>query len=601
LQPCFVSFEYSAPDPERGLIAMERTRRKLSAILSADVAGYSRLMAGDDVATVDTLTQYRDIMTDNIQTFHGRVVDSPGDNLLAEFVSAVDAVECAVYLQKCLAEENQALSEDRKMHFRVGVNLGDVITEDERIYGDGVNIAARIESLCEPGGVSIARSVYDQVRNKLGIQFDYAGEHTVKNIAEPVRIYHVRMEATRETVSARVQDIASEDPSIMVLPFINMSGDADQEYFSDGLTEDLITDLSKVSNLFVIARNSAFTYKGKAVNVQEIGRDMGVRYVLEGSVRKAGQRVRITAQLIDAESGGHIWADRYDRNLDDIFALQDDVTQQIVSVLAVKVGEGEKHRIYDRDTDNVAAYDYFLRGLEYYNRFSPEGNIKARELFEKAIDLDTGYTMAYAKFGWTYLTEWMMGWTDNERNLERARELAIKAISTGDTVGSAYCLLGHSYLWKKQHDKAIAIYEESEIMNYGMAEALSDYASVLNFSGRPEEAIKLLQKAIRLDPLFPVFNSFNLGHAYYLVGQYQEAITQLREALVHNGEFFPARFFLVATYVALGRIEDARAEAEQVQRHGSETSLDTWGRRLPYKDPDTLNNMIVALRMAGFS
>ncbi len=578
---------------------MERTRRRLSAILSADVAGYSRLMAGDEIATVGTLTRYRDIMSDNIQKFHGRVVDSPGDNLLAEFVSAVDAVECAVNMQTLLMEENAALTENRKMHFRVGINLGDVIIEEDRIYGDGINIAARIEGLCKPGGVSIARSVYDQVRNKLDIQFDYAGEHTVKNIAEPVRIYNVIMVAGKEELSARVEEVVSENPSIIVLPFINMSGDVDQEYFSDGLTEDLITDLSKISNLFVIARNSAFTYKGKAVNVQEIGRDMGVRYALEGSVRKAGQRVRITAQLIDTTSGGHIWADRYDRNMDDIFALQDDVTQKIVSVLAVKVGEGEKQRIYDRDTDNVAAYDYFLRGLEYSNRFTPEGNIKARELFEKAIDLDTGYTMAYAKYGWTYLTEWMMGWSEDERNLERARELAIKAISTGDTVGSAYCLLGHSYLWKKQHDKAIAIYEELESMNYGMAEALSDYASVLNFCGRPEEAIQLLQKAIRLDPLFPVFNSFNLGHAYYLVGQYPEAITHLREALVHNAEFFPARLFLVATYVALDRFEEAREEAAEVHHRGAETSLDTWSQRLPYKNPDTLANIVDALRQAG--
>ena len=580
---------------------MERARRRLSAILSADVAGYSRLMAGDDLATVNTLTHHRDIMADNIQAFHGRVVDSPGDNLLAEFVSAVDAVECAVNIQKRLTKENQPLAEDRKMHFRVGVNLGDVITEDERIYGDGINIAARIESLCEPGGVSIARSVYDQVRNKLDIRFEYAGEHSVKNIAEPVRIYHVVMDAGAEESPAKAGESAGDHPSIIVLPFINMSGDADQEYFSDGLTEDLITDLSKLSNLFVIARNSAFTYKGKSVNVQAIGRDMGVKYALEGSVRKAGKRVRITAQLIDTASGGHIWADRYDRNLDDIFALQDDVTEKIVSVLAVKVGEGEHHRIYDRDTDNVAAYDFFLRGLEFYNRFTPDGNLKARELFEEAINLDKGYTMAYAKFGWTYLTQYMMGWSDDERNLDRARELAIKAISTGDTVGSAYCLLGHAYLWKKQHDKAIAIYEESEITHYGMAETLSDYASVLNFCGRPEEAIELLQKAIRLDPKFPVFNSFNLGHAFYLVGRYPEAITQFREALVYNAEFFPARFFLVATCVALDHLDDARVEAALVQRQGSETSLDNWSRRLPYRDKDQLAALIDALRRAGFS
>jgi adenylate cyclase len=529
------------------------------------------------------------------------VVDSPGDNLMAEFGSAVDAVECAVSLQGRLKKENETLPEERKMQFRVGINLGDVITKDDRLYGDGVNIAARIESLCEPGGVSIARSVHDQVQNKLDIQFEYTGEHALKNMPEPVRVYKVVMRPAKMKAATISEAARSTDPSIIVLPFLNMSGDTDQEYFSDGLTEDLITDLSKISNLFVIARNSAFTYKGKAVNVQKIGRDMGVRYVLEGSVRKAGERVRITAQLIDAASGGHIWADRYDRNLDDIFALQDEVTRRIVSELAVKVGEGEKKRLYARDTQNVAAYDYFLRGLAHYNRFSPEENLRARELFEKAIDLDKGYSTAYAKYGWTYLTEWMMGWTENERTLERATDLAVKAISTGDTVGSAYCLLGHAYLWKKQHDKALALYEEMEIKNFGMAEALTDYASVLSFSGRPEEAIELLQKAIQLDPLFPVFNSFNLGHAYYLVGRYTEAITHLREALVHNADFYPARIFLVATYVATGRLDEARTEAALVQQQGFETNLHIWRRILPYKNQDQLDGILDAMRAVGFS
>jgi len=580
---------------------MARTRRRLSAILSADVAGYSLLMAGDEVATVDTLTQYRDIMSDNIQAFHGRVVDSPGDNLLAEFGSTVDAVECAVNMQKRLLEENAALPENRKMQFRVGINLGDVIMEEDRIYGDGINIAARIEGLCEPGGVSIARSVYDQVQNKLDVQFDYAGEHTVKNIAEPVRIYNVIMDAGEEGLPATKEGVVNENPSIIVLPFINMSGDTDQEYFSDGLTEDLITDLSKISNLFVIARNSAFTYKGKAVNVQEIGREMGVKYALEGSVRKAGQRVRITAQLIDTASGGHIWADRYDRNMDDIFALQDDVTQQIVSVLAVKVGEGEEKRIYHRDTDNVVAYDYFLRGLEHYNRFSKETNVKARALFEKAIDLDNTYSMAYAKYGWTYLTEWMMGWTDDKRCLQRALELAIKAISIGDKVGSSYCLLGNAYLWKKQNDKAIALYDEFESMNYGTAEAMSDFANILNFSGKPEEAIRLVEKAMRLDPLFPAFNQFNLGHSQYLVGKFDAAITTLREALVENADFFPARFFLAATYMALGRVEEAREEMDIVIQKSPQTSLEVWSQRLPYKNPEILDRIIRALKQAGFN
>jgi len=583
------------------LDTMQRAKRKLSAILSADVVGYSRLMTDDEIGTIDTLTKYRNIMSGCIESFNGRVVDSPGDNLMAEFISAVDAVECAVDLQTRLKAENATLSEKRKMQFRVGINLGDVIMEDDRLYGDGVNIAARIESLCEPGGVSIARSVHDQVQNKLNIQFEYTGEHTVKNISEPVRVYRVIMGPKETGLTAVSEPLKSAESSIIVLPFLNMSGDADQEYFSDGLTEDLITDLSKISNLFVIARNSSFTYKGKSVNVQEIGRDMGVRYVLEGSVRKAGERVRITAQLIDASSGGHIWADRYDRNLDDIFALQDEVTQRIVSVLAVKVGEGEKKRLYDRDTDNVAAYDYFLKGLEYYNRFTKDTNLKARDLFEKAIDLDNGYALAYAKYGWTFLTEWIMGWSNDKHNIERALELAIKAISAGETVGSSYCLLGNAYLWKKQNDKAIALYDEFESMNYGTAEVLSDFANILNFSGKPDEAIKLVEKAMRLDPLFPAFNLFNLGHAQYLVGRYDEAVTTLREALVDNPDFFPARFFLAAAYVVLGKGDEAGTEMSEVMRRNPHTSLEAWSMRLPYKNQKVLDNLIETLKQAGFS
>jgi len=580
---------------------MERTRRRLSAILSADAAGYSRLMADNDVATVDTLTRYRKIMSETISAFNGRVVDSPGDNLLAEFASTVDAVECAVSIQARIGNENAGLPEARKMKFRVGINLGEVIMEDERIYGDGINIAARIESRSEPGGVSIARSVYDQVRNKLDFQFEYTGEHKVKNIPDPVRIYNLVMGPGTIKTAVKSEAAGNDTASIIVLPFINMSGDKDQEYFSDGLTEDLITDLSKISNLFVIARNSAFTYKGKAVNVQEIGREMGVKYVLEGSVRRAGERVRITAQLIDASSGGHIWADRYDRNLGDIFALQDEVTGKIVSVLAVKVGDGERQRIYARDTDNVEAYDYFLRGLEYYNRFSRENNLEARALFAKAIDLDNGYASAYAKYGWTYLTEWMMGWSNDERAVGRARELAIKAIALGDTVGFSYCLLGHAYLWNKQHDKALELYNEFEALDYPMAEALIDFATVLNFSGLPEKAIELLEKARRLDPLLPVFHAFNLGHAQYLVGRYEEAVTSLRETLVHNPEFFPARFYLIACYVALGREEAIRGEVAEVKRKSPNASLAMWGKRLPYKDPKTLRGILDGMKRAGFA
>lgn len=580
---------------------MQRAKRKLSAILSADVQGYSRLMVDNEIATVTTLKKYQALMADHVSRFNGRVVDSPGDNLLAEFTSTVDALECAAGIQETLGEQNASLPEDRQMHFRIGINLGDILWEDDRIYGDGVNIAARIESLAAPGGICISRSVFDQVRNKLDMQYRYMGEHDVKNIAEPIRVYQVLL-GTGEPESdiSDSQDL-SDQPSIVVLPFINMSGDKEQEYFSDGLTEDLITDLSRVNNLFVIARNSSFTYKGKAVNVQEVGKEMGVKYVLEGSVRKAGGRVRITAQLVDALTGGHIWADRYDRDLEDIFSLQDEVTQKIVSTLAVKMGKSEKEHQRDHDTDNVIAYDYFLRGLEYYNRYTRKNNIRARSLFEKAIELDKGYTSAYAKYGWTYLTEWMMGWTDDESYVERALELAIKAISTGDKTGYSYCLLGNAYLWKKQHQKAIDLFKEFKTLDYNQAEAMSDFANILNFCGRPDEAVILAQKALRLDPLIPVHHLFSLGHAQYLLGQYQQAVTTLREALSHNPDFFPSRFFLAATYVELGRKTDAQEEAVKFMDKNPDTTLELWRHRMPYKEPTVADRLLKTLQQVGFS
>ncbi|KKL97920.1 hypothetical protein LCGC14_1829590, partial [marine sediment metagenome] len=377
----------------------ERAKRKLSAILSADVKGYSRLMQDDESSTIQTLKAYRDLMTSLVQEYRGRVVDSPGDNVLSEFGSVVDAVECAVKIQQKLKEKNAELPESRRMEFRIGINLGDVVEEGERIYGDGVNITARVEGLAEGGGICISASVYDQVETKLDLNYEYPGEHSVKNILKPIRAYRVRIgegAESSEVVSASGAILSMKSDgngtpgkrSIAVLPFVNMSADPEQEYFSDGMTEDLITDLSKISGLFVIARNSVFTYKGKSVKVEEVGKELGVRYVLEGSVRKADNRVRITAQLIDASSGGHLWAERYDRDLKDIFALQDEVTKEIVSALAVKLTEDERKSIAFAPTDNVEAYDYRLRGSEYFARATKEAVAQARQMYEKAIELD---------------------------------------------------------------------------------------------------------------------------------------------------------------------------------------------------------------------
>jgi TolB-like protein/class 3 adenylate cyclase len=424
--------------------------RKLTAILSADVKGYSRLMGEDEEATIRTLTTYRALISSLIQQHRGRVVDSPGDNLLAEFASAVDGVRCAVEIQRELRVRNIELSAQRRMEFRIGINVGDVIVEGEKIYGDGVNIAARLEGLAEAGGICISGMVYDQVKSKLSLSYGDLGEQAVKNIAEPVRTFRVQIEpdATAPTVSEKKESSAAgvvsftrgpalalpEEPSVAVLPFTNLSGDPEQGYFSDGLTEDLITDLSRLSGLFVIARHSVFTYKGKAVKIEEAGRELGARYVLEGSVRKAGDRVRITAQLVDATTGHHLWAERYDRELKDIFALQDEITEKIVAALAVKLTAGEQKRIGRQYTDNLEAYDYYLRGLEYYFRYTKETNAQARQMFERALELDPNFAAAYAYLGWTSFMEWGMQWSQDLRSLKQAFALAQEAIALDESL-----------------------------------------------------------------------------------------------------------------------------------------------------------------------
>src|SRR5215471_12241976 len=388
--------------------------RRLAAIFSADVKGYSRLMGEDEVATVRMLTSYRAVVSTLVHQHRGRVVDSPGDNLLAEFVSVVEALECAVEVQQQLKIRNADLPATRRMEFRIGINLGDIIAEDERIYGDGVNIAARLESLADAGGICISGTVYDQVETKLAFNYEYLGEQTVKNIAKPVRAYRVRWEEAAPQAANSQQSVIllplekpqilslPEKPSIAVLPFLNMSSDPEQEYFSDGITEDVITDLSKLSGLFVISRNSVFPYKGKTIKAEQVSRELGVRYLLEGSTRKAGNRVRINAQLIDATKGYHLWAERYDRNLEDIFALQDEVTQKIVTALEVKLTEGEQRQRGQPLTNNLEAYDCYLRGLELYDRSTQEATLLAQQLFARAVALDPQFATAHAQVGWTH-------------------------------------------------------------------------------------------------------------------------------------------------------------------------------------------------------
>ena len=369
-------------------MTQEGMNRKLAAILSADVVGYSRLIGEDEETTVRTLSTYRDVISSFIKDHKGRVVDSPGDNILAEFVSVVEAVRCAWDIQEEIRARNRELSENRRMIFRVGINLGDVIEEGGRIYGDGVNIAARLEGLAEEGGICISGTVYDHIKNKLPFKCENQGENIVKNIKDPIRVYKVLMEKVVDDLILDKKLDLPKKPSIAVLPFANMSGDPKQEYLSDGITEEIITGLSKIPKIFVIARNSTFTYKGAPVKVQKVSQELGVQYVLEGSVRKAGNRIRISAQLVEAIIGHHLWAERYDRDLGDIFALQDEITMKILTALQVKLTEGQQALVFSKGTDNLEAYLNWLQAHEYWLSLNEDDNTLARQLAEEAIALD---------------------------------------------------------------------------------------------------------------------------------------------------------------------------------------------------------------------
>jgi adenylate cyclase len=608
--------------------------RRLVAILSADAAGYSRLMGDDEAATVRTITEYREVISATVGRHGGRVVDAPGDNVLAEFSSVVDAVECAVEIQHELSSRNAALPDSRRMLFRIGINLGDVIVEGARLYGDGVNIAARLEGLAEGGGVCLSGPAYDQVEGKLPLAYDFLGEHTVKNIARPVRVYRVRLEPGPSPARARrhprrvslvVGSIAvlmllgaggwagwrwltttassglalPDRPSVAVLPFANLSRDATQEYFSDGVTEDLITGLSKVSGLFVIARNSVFTYKGKAVKVGDVGRDLGVRYVLEGSVQRAGPRVRITAQLVDAATGYHIWAERYDREVHDIFALQDEVTQQIVRMLAVKLTEAERARMGRKATGNPAAYDLVLRGEDERRRTTPEGNIEARRLYVKAMDLDPGYARAYLGLSWSHLQSWQFGWSADPESLERARELAERALALDDSLTQCHSVLSQIYLWKKEHDRAIAQAERAVVVAPNDADGYETLAEVLVWAGRPEDSIKSIRQAMRLNPHYPFFYLWTLGHAYYMTRRNGDAIDAFKKIVQENPNFLPAHAYLAVIFTEMGREKDAREAWDKARALNPGATHANLRQRLPYRRAADVERVLAAAHKAG--
>jgi len=622
-------------------------KRKLTAILSADVKGYSRLMGEDEESTAHTLSSYKEVIAGLIQHHHGRVVDAPGDNVLAEFASVVDAVRCAVGIQKELKTRNAELPDNRRMEFRIGINLGDVIEEGERIYGDGVNIAARLESLADAGGICVSGTAFDQVKNKLNLGYKYLGEQTVKNIVEPVRVYLVLMEPEaagkvieEKTVKPRRWqraalvvvvilvvvatafavwrlylrptppiEVASKEkmafplpdkPSIAVLPFLNMSGDPKQEFLCDGITEDIITAISKVPMLFVIARNSTFTYRGKPVKVNQISEELGVQYVLEGSVQKSDNRVRITAQLIDALTGHHIWAERYDRDLKDIFALQDDVTRNILTAMQVKITEGEQALYRDKGIRNLNCYLKLLEGKNYLNRGDIEGNNLARRMGEETLVMCPESSSAYGLLAITHMMDyWLGSGKSPQESIEKAIDLARKAIALDDAYAHPHGLLSFLYSIKREYEKALAEGERAVALDPNGADVYAWYAMSLTFAERSEEAIPLFQKAIRLNPFGPTWYFFDLGNALLIAERYEEAVSAYKKALQRSPDNLLAHVLLTTTYSKMGREKEARAEAAEVLRINPKFSLDYFAKALPFKDQKVTNNLIEALRKAG--
>ena len=629
-------------------MADEGFKRKLAAILSADVEGYSRLMDDDEEATVRTLTSYRTAIADLVQQFRGRVVDAPGDNILVEFTSVVDAVNCAVEIQRDLAERNTELPYNRQMQFRVGVNLGDVIEEDGRIYGDGVNIAARVESLSDAGGICISGRAYDQVANKLGLEYENLGEHQVKNISTPIRIYRVlsypgaaahRVVQAKEAVGKRWRKIAiatgafvlavvivagiwqfyqrqskgvepasvekmafslPDKPSIAVLPFDNLSGNPEDEFIADGISESIITALSKTPKMFVIARNSTFTYKGKPIKVQEVAEDLSVQYVLEGSLQKSNDQLRINAQLIDAIAGNHLWAEKYDRNMKDIFALQDDITMKIITALQVELSQGERANIIARGTENLEAYLKVLQGMQHFERGNKEGDAIAQKLAKEAILLDPGYPVAYFLLSRTHMREVLFGTTKSPKmSLKISIENAQKAITLDDSFAEAQAFLGWLYTMTRQHDKGIAAAERALALDPNSAPAYGLLGLTLNYAGKHEQAIEIYKKGIRLSPIPSVNTLFCLCIACRDCGRYEEGISAAKRAIHLSPDCLYAHTCLASCYALLGRDAEAKAESAEILKIDPNISLVKMGKQLPYKDPAGTKLVIESLRKAG--
>ena len=624
----------------------EQPNRKLTAILSTDAKGYSRLMGKDDVATVQTLKKCHEIMTAEIQRHRGRVIDSPGDNLLAEFASIVDAVKCALDIQERLKISAADIPEDQRMLFRIGVNLGDVLVDGQKIYGDGVNIAARLEGLAEAGGICVSGSAYDQIQNKLAFGGEYLGEQQVKNIVTPIKVYKIwsdpdadgrivsqkkpagarrfwpaiatilvvlvgaavfyawqgfqRQKSATNTSRPQQQAATSsyDKTSIAVLPFSNLSDDKEQEYFSDGITNDIITDLSKFRELAVTASNTVFKYKGKSVDVRDVGRDLNVAYVLEGSVQKAADRVRINTQLIDASNGHHVWADRFDRKTADIFKLQDEIIENIVRKLALKIDQTERERVSHKQTDNLEAYDYLLKAYHHSYQRGRENTAKAKEYFKKAIELDPNYADAYAGLADVRMRDALFGYTEfPDLAFQQAEEFVKKAIVLDESNGLSYGKLGYIYMRKGEYDLAISEMKRSIELNPNDWRVYRDLAAVLLYSGQPNKALHWYNIALKYDPYVSPGTFMNIGIANFLKGDKDEALSWLNRSATKWPTFLGNHIVLAAVHGHMGNLEEAQKEAQKVLSIAPFFEVDFYGEA--YHKTEHRNKIANGLRKAG--
>ena len=623
-------------------------KRKLAAILSAGAEGYSRLMGEDEAGTFNTLKAHLQVMGSLVEKHKGRVAAIHGDSLLAEFDSVVDAVQCAVEMQNELKGRNEKEPEGSRMPFRIGVNLGDVIEEGGNVYGDGVNVATGLKGLADPGGICISRSVHDHVKTKISIGYQSLGARSITNSSEPVQVYRIlpepdafgkaigkawyRLKQWQKVaftlVVALLPVVANlvvkkyidptvfspgifsfltektalplpDNPSIAVLPFENMTGDPKQEYFTDGFTEQIITSLSKISSLFVIARNSSFTYKGKPVKVQKVGKELGVRYVLEGSIQKFSSRIRINVQLIDAISGKHVWAESYDRDLKDIFGLQDEVILKILTAMQVNLTAGEQARVWAEGTKSLEAYLKFMEGREYLWKGNRESNALARRAAEEAIALDPKYADAYALLGATHQLDVFLGTSRPKESIAKAIELTQKALAMNSSLPEARSRLGVLYSWSGRYDEGIAEAERGVELDPNSGQANFNLAVLLRYAGKSKEAISVMRKALRLAPMAPGIYFQNLALVYFQTGDCKEAIAACDQGLKREPDSLNNQVIMAAVYGACGREKEARKAATEVIRINPKFTVESYARILPYKNQSDKDRTIQGLRRAG--